>query len=99
MPSNEIVSRHIHKLVQVKYSYHLFFLSFPLLHGFESWMLCVIFFSAAGGNHPHYIGVLESGGEGHVSGIQGGGSKGIEFEAEEGSLFCHGQGQHYQGKG
>ena len=92
VPSNKIVGRHIHKLDQVKYLYHLLFPSFLFifLYGSKSWMLCVIFFSSATGNHPYNIGVLEPGGKGHVSVVQGAGFRGGKFEAEEGSHFCHG---------
>ena len=62
-------------------------------------MLYVIFFLGAIGNHPHNVRVLEPGGKGHVSAVQGVGFRGGKFEAKEGSHFCHGRGQHRQGKG
>ena len=69
------------------------------MHGSESWMLYVILYSSAGGNHPHYVGVHEPRGKGHVSGVQGRGSRGGEFKTEEGVHFCYGRGQHHQGEG
>ena len=57
-------------------------------------MFCVIFSLGARGDDSHYIGILEPRGEGYVSGVQGGGSGGGEFEAKEGADFYHGRGQH-----
>ena len=66
VPSNEIVDRHVLKLVQVVYlckdSPFLFLCS-------ESWTL----FSSIGGDHPYHLGVPKQRGEGHVSEVPNGG--------------------------
>ena len=61
-------------------------------------MLCVIFFSGVGGNHRHYIRVPGPKGEGHVNGVQGGGSGGGEFKIEEIAHFCYRRDQHTKEK-
>ena len=54
--SNEIVSHHIHKLIQVMYTYHTFFLlCCGLAHEVEDFMFYIISFSGAGKDDPHHV--------------------------------------------
>lgn len=72
--SNEIVSHHIHKLVQVMYIYHFFFFS-DLVHEVGDFMFYIISFSGTGGDDPYHVRVLGPQGDGSVSGVQSGGSR------------------------
>ena len=53
--------------------------------GSESWIL----FSGIRGDHPYHLGVPEQRGEGHVSGVPGGGFGGEKLKTEERPYCFH----------
>ncbi|KAK9991205.1 hypothetical protein SO802_026190 [Lithocarpus litseifolius] len=55
--------------------------------------------SSSGGDHSHYLRVLESGDKGHLRGVQVARSGGRELKAKEGPHLNHGQCQYCQGEG
>ena len=56
----------------------LFFFFSDFVYGSEGLMFYMIFFSGARGDDPHHVRVPEPRGEGYISGVQGGGSRGGE---------------------
>ena len=64
MPSNEVVARHVHRLVQLKYLCN--FSPLSLFFFFFFFLKAPIFFSGVGGESSHHSGVPYSGSQGRI---------------------------------
>ena len=91
-PSNKVMACHVHKLVQVTYLCN--FIPF-FLFSFFIVLKAPIFFSSAGEESSHHLGVPHLGSQGRVCDVQDGGFGGEELQTKERPNCHYRRGQHH----